>query len=342
MERLAVDAADAVDAAAHADRERRHAHGLVPVVGVDAAQPQHALHVRSDLLHRIRKHRGDLVRSVGFVAGRHRRMGGEYPPTPSSAYCASRIWRLPSYRREVTKRWRGVFSGTSVSSRNRPAVGGRHLGAGTAFRIGVIPVLVLPAGGVHALVEIALPVEQPDADHRQGAIRGFLEDVAGEHAQPPRVDGQATVQSELGAEEGDRALRRGGHVQPRRPRQILFQVVAQGFHARHEVQVHRRPVQRILRRLLQKAHRILPAQAPAMAVDIAEHLFAVRVPDPAEVVGHPRQRRQPRRNMAGQYLRRPPHVLGTALDAVLLRVHFPLPRVKNRPAVLLRDRCERS
>ena len=84
-----------------------------------------------------------------------------------------------------------------VTSARRDAVG-----------IGVDPVLVLPAGAVDALAEVAVAVHQPDRDERERAVGGLLEDVAGEHAEAAGVDRQRAVDGVLRAEEGDGALRR--------------------------------------------------------------------------------------------------------------------------------------
>ena len=63
---------------------------------------------------------------------------------------------------------------------------------GHAVGIGVDPVLVLPAGAVDALAEVAVAVHQPDRDQRHGAVGGLLEDVAGQHAEAAGVDRAAS------------------------------------------------------------------------------------------------------------------------------------------------------
>ena len=78
--------------------------------------------------------------------------------------------------------------------------GGQPLG------VRVDPVLVLPAAGVDALAEVALPVHEADGDERQREVGGLLEDVAGERAEAAGVDRQRAVDAELGAEVGDRVL----------------------------------------------------------------------------------------------------------------------------------------
>ena len=70
--------------------------------------------------------------------------------------------------------------------------------SGSCSTFDVDVVLLLPAVGVQALVEVALVVEQPDADQRHAQVRGALEVVAGQDAQAARVDGHATRQAELG------------------------------------------------------------------------------------------------------------------------------------------------
>ena len=96
-----------------------------------------------------------------------------------------------------------VAAGDRDGDRERLAVlagdeRGRH-----AVGIGVDPVLVLPAGAVDALAEVAVAVHQADRDERQRAVGGLLEDVAGEHAEAAGVDRQRAVDGVLRAEEGD-------------------------------------------------------------------------------------------------------------------------------------------
>ncbi len=63
------------------------------------------------------------------------------------------------------------------------------------------PVLVLEPRPVDPLLEVAPPVEEPDADHRQPAVARRLEDVPREHAEPAGVDRQRPVDPELRADE---------------------------------------------------------------------------------------------------------------------------------------------
>ena len=50
-------------------------------------------------------------------------------------------------------------------------------------KVVVLVGFLLPAGGVEVLAEIALLVEQPDADQRHAQVAGGLQVIAGQHAQ---------------------------------------------------------------------------------------------------------------------------------------------------------------
>ena len=86
---------------------------------------------------------------------------------------------------------------------------------GHALRIGLDPVLVLPARGVDPLAEVAVAVHEADRDQRQPHVRRLLEDVAGEHPEAAGVDRQGLVDRVLGAEEGGGAVLGDGLGQPR-------------------------------------------------------------------------------------------------------------------------------
>ena len=70
--------------------------------------------------------------------------------------------------------------------------------------------LLLPAVGVELLAEVALAVEEPDADERHAELAGRLEVVAGQHAEAARVLRQGLGDAELGREVGDLAQRAVG------------------------------------------------------------------------------------------------------------------------------------
>ena len=71
--------------------------------------------------------------------------------------------------------------------------------------VGLEVLFVLPAVLVEALAEVALAVEEADADERDAEVGGALDVVAGEDAEAAGVDRQRLVQAELGGEVGDRA-----------------------------------------------------------------------------------------------------------------------------------------
>ena len=78
-----------------------------------------------------------------------------------------------------------------------------------AGQVVVRVVVLLVAVGVDRLAEVALAVEEPDADGGQGHVAGRLHVVAGQDAETARVDPERLVEAVLGAEVGDRAARAG-------------------------------------------------------------------------------------------------------------------------------------
>ncbi len=70
-------------------------------------------------------------------------------------------------------------------------------------KIGIAIAGVLAAVGVDRLRKIALPVQQADAGQRDAEIARRLAVIAGENTETSRIDRQAFVKSELGAEIGD-------------------------------------------------------------------------------------------------------------------------------------------
>jgi hypothetical protein len=151
---------------------------------------------------------------------------------------------------------------------------------------------VLQTRYVDALVEIARAIQQTDPDHRQCQIGGFLQDIAGQYAEPARVNGQRTVQTELGTAERDRMLRAGstgtpgpGPVCRKFARQTLDALDARGVAggAREHGPM----------RLGEQAPRIASATDPPFRIDRRERGGALGGPAPAIVVGHARERPQP-------------------------------------------------
>ena len=163
------------------------------------------------------------------------------PPMPSSISWRSRCSVLPPYRRSVTVRMTSLFSSTSESSSSsgtRPtwatqtrAVSDCSVGqadddlgdravvlaqqrqrqaVGVEDRVG----LLLPAVARQRLAEVAVPVEQPDADDRHAEVARGLEVVAGQDAETAGVLRQHRGDAELRGEvaDGRRQRRLGGRV----------------------------------------------------------------------------------------------------------------------------------
>ena len=183
--------------------------------------------------------------------------------------------------------------------RQRPPILRAHQRSGKPLGIDINPVLVLPAGGIQPLAEISLAVHQSDRHQRQRPIGSLLEQVACQTAQPARVDRQRPVNAVLGAQERDRPLRRDG---PNRGRahHIRRERLLERRRAGEQSGISGRPHERLTRRLLKQANRVLAAQPPPLLVDGAKHFLTARVPAPAIVVGDPGQRRELLREPSGE------------------------------------------
>ena len=98
-------------------------------------------------------------------------------------------------------------SGTSI--RTGPSSSCSRV-SGSALRVEQRVALLLPAGRVQRLAEVALPVEQPDADDRHAEVAGRLQVVAGQDAQAAGVLRQHLGDAELRREVADRPSARPG------------------------------------------------------------------------------------------------------------------------------------
>ena len=172
-----------------------------------------------------------------------------------------------------------------------------------ALGIGRHPRLVLPAGGVDALAEVALAVEQADGDQRQRPVGGLLEDVAGQRPEAAGVDRQRGVDAVLGAEEAHRALGGGRAGRLGGPRHVGADALLQRPGALDEALVGGGALQRVGCHLGQQPDRVLAAQLPALRIDGAKGVGTAGRPRPAQVVGGPRQRVQRRGHARGKGLR---------------------------------------
>jgi hypothetical protein len=158
-----------------------------------------------------------------------------------------------------------------------------------ALGIRLDPVLVLPAGGVDALAEVAVAVHQADRHQRQAHVGGLLEDVPREHAEPARVDGQRLVNGELGAEERGRALL-GHRLGELRLGQAVGDRALELGQPSEEILVLGESVPAVGMHLLDQPDRISETQLPAPRIHGRQQLGAAGRPRPAVVVGDVRER----------------------------------------------------
>ena len=155
------------------------------------------------------------------------------------------------------------------------------------------PVLVLEARAVDALLEVALAVEEADADDGQGEVARLLEDVPRERSQAAGVDRERRMDAELRADEGDRAVET---LDMRvRPGAIVLEHLRQPRDALTDRDVTGGGLGRVRQEVLELAHRVAAVELPREWVERAEELGAVGVPRPAVVERDPRERRELRR-----------------------------------------------
>ncbi len=159
--------------------------------------------------------------------------------------------------------------------------------------VGVLVLLV--AVGIDGLAEIALAVQQADADRGHRHVAGRLHVVAGEDAQTARVDAHRLVEAVFGAEVGDRAPERVG-VTTLEPvvgavRHVLVELGEDVVVLGEELGVIEQsgPV----RRAADDGDRV-PIADPGGPVDQAEQAPGSGMPRPVEVVGEPPQSLEPR------------------------------------------------
>ena len=152
----------------------------------------------------------------------------------------------------------------------------------------VEPVLLLRPAEVEALDEVAAPVEEADADHREAAVARLLEHVAGEDAEAAGVARQRGVHAELGREVRHRAVVLGARREAARRRRL--ELVREPVHALHDVRVLRDDELAVVVQLEEEPHRVAAREPPAVRVDLGEHEPAAADPAPAQVVGDARKR----------------------------------------------------
>ncbi|MPM66456.1 hypothetical protein SDC9_113363 [bioreactor metagenome] len=130
---------------------------------------------------------------------------------------------------------------------HRRAIGVGQQGDRQLVRVQQRVTLLLPAGGVERLDEVAVVVEQTDTDQRHTQVGGRLEMIAGQDSQATRVLRQDLGDTELGREVAD-CLRGLGVVGgpglvPALAGEVLGEVVADQFEITDEAAVTRKHVQ---------------------------------------------------------------------------------------------------
>jgi hypothetical protein len=103
---------------------------------------------------------------------------------------------------------------------------------GETVRVVCEPVLLLPAGQVEPLAEVAAPVDEADADQQQRLVARLLDDVAREDAEAARVDRKRHVKAELRAEERHRT--RDARSRSRRALEVCLDPRRKGGDPRHQ------------------------------------------------------------------------------------------------------------
>ncbi len=187
--------------------------------------------------------------------------------------------------------------------RERHAVAADHALDRQGRDVEVDVALRLPRRTIHLLEEVALPVEQADADERQPEVGRRLQVIGREDAEAAGVDRQRLVNRELGREVRDRPLRADPRLERLGPRRRLphraleaVQEIA-GAEAIERIGVELGQARR--RDVLEEAARIVAARVPARRRDVPEELRAVDLPAPPVVAGERAKLAKERRNDGG-------------------------------------------
>ena len=168
-------------------------------------------------------------------------------------------------------------SGGVQQAHNGHLVGGKHRVA-----------LLLPAGRVQRLPEVAVAVQQANADQRQPEIGCRLQVVAGEDSQPSRVLGQHLADPELGREVSD--ARRGVLVvscvalEPQVGGEIVGQIIMKKLHVAGEDLVRGKLLHSLRTHRGQQLDGILTHLLPELRVDGPEKIPGLLVPRPAKIL----------------------------------------------------------
>ena len=131
-----------------------------------------------------------------------------------SGMLVSSRYKLHAARRRCCQTWMKTLPVGSFTLTFRSlALGVLHRLNGQRVEIVIGIAFLLPAVGIQILPEVALLIEQADADQREVQIAGGFQMIAGEDAQAAGIDGQALGEAVLGGEIGDQ-LAVGGRGGP--------------------------------------------------------------------------------------------------------------------------------
>jgi hypothetical protein len=156
--------------------------------------------------------------------------------------------------------------------------------------------LLLPAVEAEVLAEVAVLVEEADADERDAHVRRRLEVVAGQDAEAAGVLGQGFGDAELGGEvrhEAQRALEVLASVlEPAWLVEVAAQVAVAVAHLTEEAGVAGVLLELVVVGHRQRAQRVVAGLLPCLGVDPPIELTGAPVPAPPQVHGHALERAQ--------------------------------------------------
>ena len=146
--------------------------------------------------------------------------------------------------------------------------------------------LLLPAVRVEALAEVAVAVEQADADERHAEVARRLEVVAGQHAEAARILRHRLGDAELGREVGheiERAVALG--LEPAVALEVALQLAVHLAQEPLEPGVAGEGVEAFARHQAEQADGVVDAGVPQVGVDPSEQVAGLVVPRPPQVEG---------------------------------------------------------
>ncbi len=193
----------------------------------------------------------------------------------------------------------------------RPTSGAPHLGVQRApgeldadphafaerdrhrIRVEIGVALLLPSVVRQALTEVAVAVEQTDADERKAEIARRLQVVAREHAETTRILGEGLADTELGREVADQ-------TQGRRALQLEPPVVGEGAselvigvdEEAHEAGILGERLQALAVDRRDDCDRVSVRRLPEIGIHPAEEVPGLLVPRPAQVECEPLEGRE--------------------------------------------------